>query len=346
VNVITSGSVWVFLSVTVLLSFSLAAQPGEKRDHDTSFYRSYREKLTARVYLSRKYTVLTLHPPGNTPELKYRSNTSLNTGIGVTYRAVTLNLGFGLNSFNPGAEKGSTHYLDLQTHIYARKWSIDLFGQFYKGYFLSPKGLASPTGSDNYYIRPDLAFRFVGAAVYRALNDDRFSYQAGLVQNEWQRKSAGSILVGGESYYGALGGDSSLVPHVLDSGYSHKGIDKVHFFKMGPGAGYVYTLVIRQHFFLLASATINLDLGYSREEDIVGKMDRIDFRPDFLFRAGAGYNAGNWAINLLWVGDEIHLKGAASGYSYQVNAGNYRLIYARRLALPHRVRKVLAPVPG
>src|ERR1700734_703061 len=88
------------------------AQPHEQ-DHDTTYYHSYRDDITARTFFSRKYTELILNSPGKIPEMFYKPNTTLNVGIGATFHFLTLNLGVGINSFNPDEEKGKTHYLDL-----------------------------------------------------------------------------------------------------------------------------------------------------------------------------------------------------------------------------------------
>src|ERR1700676_2522993 len=169
--------------------FSIAKGQKYLDDHDTSYCKTYRSMLTARIYLSRKYTVLSFNPPDAAASFKYRSVTSLNIGIGATYRAVTINIGIGINKFNPNEEKGKTKYLDLQGHFYARKWNIDLLGEFYKGYYLTPQGLSAPMGQQ-YYLRPDMGLSLIGFAFYRAMNEKRFSYQAGLLQNEWQKKPA------------------------------------------------------------------------------------------------------------------------------------------------------------
>ena len=124
-------------------------------DHDTSYYETYRSLLTARTYLSRKYNVLSFNSPPPAPSFQYRATTSLNLGIGATYHAFTLNIGIGITKFNPNDEKGDTRYLDLQGHFYARKWNIDLLGEFYKGYYLTPKGMAAAPGKP-YYLRPDM----------------------------------------------------------------------------------------------------------------------------------------------------------------------------------------------
>jgi hypothetical protein len=315
-------------------------------DHDSSYYNTYRSMLTARAYFSRKYTVLSFNPPESTPSFQYRSVTSLNIGIGATYHAFTLNIGLGINKFNPNEEKGKTKYLDLQGHFYARKWNVDLLGEFYKGYYLTPQGLAAPTG-EKYYLRPDMGLSLTGFAFYRALNEKKFSYQAGLLQNEWQRKSAGSILLGGEIYYGSIYGDSTLTPSSVDPKQSHLNINKFHYFSIGPGFGYAYTLVYREHYFILGSATINLAYRYSEEisTSLNTRSSHSGFRPNYILHAGAGYNSNKWSLSILWVDTELLLRGNSTNYGYTVGVGNYRLIYAKRFTLGRKTKKLLEPIP-
>jgi hypothetical protein len=339
----------LILSLSVILFF-ISFVSGQKTkyvdDHDTSYYKTYRSMVTARGYLSRKYTVLGFTPPEPVESFKYRASTSLNVGIGATYHAVTVNIGVGINRFNPGNEKGHTKYLDLQGHFYARKWNIDVLGEFYKGYYLSG-GLAAPPGQQ-YYVRPDIGLSLVGIAFYRALNEKKFSYQAGLLQNEWQRKSAGSILVGAEIYYGSIHGDSTLAPTAVDSKTSLLDINKFHYFSLGPGLGYAYTLVFKEHYFLLASGTINLAIRYSAEisSTFNDKEERFSFRPNYLLHAGGGYNGNKWSLSLLWVDTELFMKGKETAYSYTVSVGNYRLIYARRFNIGRKTKEILAPIPA
>lgn len=329
------------------LSFSAGrAQKGDLEDHDTSYYSTYRSMLTARGYLSRKYNVLSFNPPSPVEAFQYRATTSLNLGIGATYHAVTLNIGFGLTHFNPDAEKGNTHYLDLQGHFYARKWSVDLLGEFYKGYYLTPEGLAAPPGN-SYYLRPDIGLSLIGFAFYRALNQQKFSYQAGLLQNEWQKKSAGSFLYGGEIYYMSINGDSSLVPAQIDPVVGRLDINKVHFLSFGPGFGYAYTFVMDEHFFILGSVTINLAFRYSTEISKTPDQQAsyFGFRPNGILHAGAGYNGSQWSLSLQWVNTELFMRGVNTAYQYTIGVGNYRLIYAKRFNLDRKTKKILSPIP-
>ena len=332
----------------ILCFFFILFAQGQKNfdDHDTSYYNTYRTMLTTRVYLSRKYNVLGFNPPPPASSFKYRAITSLNLGIGATYHAFTLNIAFGIYKFNPDNEKVNTKYLDLQGHFYARKWNIDLLGQFYKGFYLTPQGMAASPG-ETYYLRPDIGLSLIGFAFYRATNQKKFSYQAGLLQNEWQKKSAGSVLIGGEIYYGSIHGDSSLTPSLIDPKAYDLGIDKYHFFSFGPGIGYAYTLVYKEHFFFLASASINFAFRYSAEisTSLNQKSNFFGFRPNYIFHAGAGYNGSKWSLSLLWVDTELFMRGKSTDYRYTVSVGNYRLIYARRFTLTHSVKKILEPIP-
>ncbi len=334
----------LFLS---FISLFVIGQKNEKRpkgDHDSSYYASYREKLVLRLYLSRKYTTAKLVSPNEAiPVMKYRPNSTLNIGIGATYRSLTINIGIGITSFNPNNERGETKYLDLQGHFYTRTWNFDFMGQFYRGYYLSPQGLAAPEGQ-NYYIRPDLKVQIGGLSAFRALNDRKFSYQAGLVNNEWQKKSAGSLLVGGEGYYGSLHGDSTLVPSVVDSSYAVRDIKKLHFFEIGPGIGYAYVFVYKEHYYALASGSMTLDFRFAREIEGSHYADKVDLTPNFMFHAGVGYNSEKWNLTLLWIGSQIYVRGPATNYKYGFGVGNYRLIYARRFPLNRKVKKMLTPV--
>jgi hypothetical protein len=335
------------LMVYFLIFSEGRAQKIDLDDHDTSYYTTYRSMLTARAYLSRKYNFLSFSPPAPITPFQYRATTSLNLGIGATYHAFTLNIGFGITKFNPNQEKGDTRYLDLQGHFYARKWSIDLLGEFYKGYYLTPAGLAAPLGK-SYYVRPDIGLSLIGFAFYRALNQKKFSYQAGLLQNEWQKKSAGSILFGGEIYYGAVYGDSSLVPALIDPDVNMLDIDKFHFFSFGPGVGYAYTFVIDEHFFILGSASINLAIRYSTEISTSHEqtVSYFGFLPNYILHAGMGYNGSKWSLSLLWVDTELFMRGASTAYHYTIGVGNYRLVYAKRFNLNRNTKKILAPIPN
>ncbi|MDR3711633.1 MAG: DUF4421 family protein [Puia sp.] len=308
-------------------------------DHDTSYYRSYRGSLMVRLFFSRNYSLLKLDPPGSLPLMKYHANTPLNIGVGFTYKYISFSVSKGLGFLQSDSKKGTTHSFDLQTHIYKRKWSFDALAQFYKGYYLGQPNLGPP--GTGYYLRPDMALHSIGVTAYRVLNDRHFSYGAGLSQNALQQKSAGSFLIGGNVFYTAVNGDSSLAPYEVDTLYDKANIRKLHLFEIGPGIGYAYTFVYRTHYFALGSVNANFDAYFSREIGNGVRKDRIGFSPNYILRFGAGYNANKWGISALWFTGGVHTKGESSGYQYTMTLGSYRLQYVRRFGIGRRMKRIL-----
>ena len=301
-------------------------------------------KITGRYYFSQKYTALEINRNNKTiPRLRYTPNTNLNMGIGATYRAFTLNLAFGFGFLNRGEEqKGKTKYWENQGHVYGRKWGYDLYAQFYKGYYLYPKGLGS-NDQNSYYIRPDIKFNLFGLAPFRLLNDRKFSYRAAMVQNEWQKRSAGSVLLGAEIYYGMVKADSALVPDTMATLYKQQGIHKIQFFKIGPGAGYAYTLVLRHHFFITGSLNTNFSFGWVRETNKSSSEDCFSLTPSFYYRAAAGYNSRSWNLNVSWVSNRISVRGASSADGYTGRVGIVRATLARQFQVGPKAKKILKP---
>lgn len=330
-----------FLLTTLIIKVVFSAH-GQRRvpsPVDTAYIRLYPRHLVGRAYLSQKYTNVDLLPSTDAARLKYRPNTSLNLGLGATYGPLTLGLAYGFRLLNPDAAKGRTRYLDLQSHVYTRQWVIDGFGQFYTGYHLAPKGFA--TGDpEAYYYRPDARLRFFGASAYRLFNPRRFSYRAALVQNEWQKRTAGSWLAGAELSAGGFRGDSSLVPTRLAGRYPRPLVREVQFVKFGPGAGYAHTFVFQKHFFVMASLTVNLNLTFSRETSEAGQTRAVSLRPNALYRVVAGYSNGLYNASLAWVNSTTAVGSNDLTYGYLMRTGNYRLTVARLFVPGKRLRKL------
>lgn len=212
----------LFFPIIILLIFQSYSSAQANRGNDTTYYIYFPESITGRFYFSQKYTSFDIKSK-EANDLHYLPNTTLNTGIGATWHNFSLNLAYGLGFMNKNAEKRKTKYLDLQTHFFRPKWTTDIYGQFYKGYYLNSKELVARPGG-NYYHRPDVKVTLIGVSRYYIFNSKRFSYRAAFLQNEWQKKSAGTFLIGGEAYYGVLNSDSALVPKSIEDKYSQKGI--------------------------------------------------------------------------------------------------------------------------
>ncbi|RYZ50809.1 MAG: DUF4421 domain-containing protein [Sphingobacteriales bacterium] len=318
----------------------LAAPPAET---DTAYVKPYARELTARLFLSKKYTSIVVPGSSTASSFRYRPNTTLNLGIGATYRSFSFNVAYGLPFLNSGTEeRGKTKYLDAQAHIYGRKFVVDFFGQLYKGYYVSPKDYIS--GYPGYYIRPDMRVNMTGLSAYYVFNNRKFSYRASLIQNEWQTKSAGTPLLGAEIYYGVLNSDSTIVPIEVAAQFQQGSVKRLRYLTVGPGAGYAYTFVYKRNWFATGSLTVSLPIDFVKENAHTGDRDKITFSPNYIYRVALGYNSRRWIYTASVVNGTVTAGGSYNEGNYRINTGNYRLTVARRFTLNRKQRKALSPV--
>lgn len=337
----TSG--WLSLSmIQVAYAQQDKSQAGQP-DTDTAYVKPYDNEITARLYLSQKYTGLRVPGTNTIPDFRYRPNTTLNLGIGATYRSFSLNLAYGFPGLNGNSsERGKTRYLDMQAHLYGRKVVIDFFGQFYKGYYLSPKDYIA--GFPGYYLRPDVRIRMIGGSAYYAFNYRKFSYRAGLIQNEWQSKSAGTFLLGGDVYYGVVNSDSLLIPKEIASQFPQGNVKRFRFFNIGPGGGYAYTFVYKKNWFATGSLTVNIPVDFVKETTHTDDKNKISVSPNFMARLAIGYNSRRWIYTASLVNSTVTADGSYNEGFYRISTGNYRLTVARRFTLNRKARKSMKPV--
>jgi hypothetical protein len=308
---------------------------------NNAYYTSYDKIITGRFYFSQKYTSYQYRHDNESINIRYRPNTTLNMGVGATYKWATLNLAYGFGFLNRDEEKGKTRYLDLQTHLYGRKIIVDAFGQFYNGFYLD-KGELTPR-VNGYYLRPDIKVRFLGASGQYLFNHEKFSYRASFLQSEWQKKSAGSLLVGLEFFLGRTKADSAMVPSTLSGQTEETNLDQVNFVEMGPNVGYVYTWVIKKHFFLTGQATVSLDYGTNTMTSNGVNTRSSSFSPNSSLSFFAGYNSEKWAVSFVFVNKNI---GIASGSERRIdfNTGNLRLNIVHRFVPRGKTKEVLKDV--
>ena len=242
---------------------------------------------------------------------------------------------------NPDGNKGKTHYLDLQFHGYNKKFSLDVLAQFYRGFYLSQGGKVT---LDHYYIRPDLRANIVGGSFQYILNYRRFSLRASYLQTEWQKRSAGSVLIGFETYTGRVRADSTFTPTFVNRQVAKLNETKMSFIVLGPNVGYAYTLVVQEHFFLTGSASVCLDYGVNTLTAMDGKTNAGALSSNIFSRLMAGYNSERWALSIIYINNEVHLAGNNSNRVLVLNTGNVRVCFVHRFDLGSAERELLKAI--
>lgn len=330
-------SVVLLLVLPLVVSDVFAQQRWKKllqTENDSAYIEDHTEDLTVRLYGSRKYTYYDIVDKRLKEEVLYRPNTSNNVGFGFNYKFLGINLGFKLPFINNDDDKyGKTKYLDLQSHIYLRKLVVDFYGQYYKGYFLANRRFNSQAIN----LRPDMYNVDVGLNVQYVFNDKKFSYRAAYLQNEYQKKSAGSLIVGGEVFGWKMKGDSALIPSDLgvEGFFDNELFNKTTSISMAANIGYAYTLVIKKYFFITASLTGSLGANLTTLNYLDGHKKRreLGWQLNNTVRLSAGYNSSRYFVGVHYV-DLVTRSESPVNRTYQTfGTGNLRFSVVKRFAL-------------
>lgn len=311
-----------------------------ERKHRGYIQDFYKNHLILRAYESTKFNNVRFFDGGT--KLIYKPNEHNNLGIGATYKFISLNIGFHIPFADKDLDKyGHTRQLDLQTHIYSRRYIIDFYGQFYRGYYLANPEVRNTYTSDQPIKRPDMRSRDISLSVQYIFNNDRFSYNAPTYQNEIQKKSAGSFLAGCGIFHSHVQGDSTLVPDDMPATF-FRGNQFTAADHIGAeiNGGYGYTLVIHKYFFATAMLTGGAGIGYSSITTLNGtRTGNWGPQIDLGIRCAAGYNYKRYFLGVNYVRLQTLSASAYPGSWQQVNRGNFRVIGARRF----QYRKQLIP---
>lgn len=302
--------------------------------HDSLYYTTFPNVLTVRVYTVKDYADFSFASLHKRSGIMYKSNAATNLGAGITYKNISGNFSAGFGFLNKGiAERGKTSTLDLQFHFFPRNWVSDLTFLRYKGFYASPQYYPHQL-QGSYYYRPDVELTLLGLAAYRIQNANKFSYRSAFNQNEWIKKSSGSLLYGGAVYYQSINADdSSLIPVKLAGSFANKDFYKFHFISIGPGIGYARTMVLKQHFYLLGSAIINANIIFSTDKNDFTKNTRTGFEPALNFKTAAGYSGNAWNVSLSWAGNVLLAKQAYVSKANIFPVSEVRLTLAKQIML-------------
>lgn len=298
------------LVLILFAGFSCQLQ-AQTKGIDTSYIEESPQTMALRFYVSRKYTDLDFGDQVG----RYEPNSGLNMGVGVSFQKFTLNIAVPFSFMNPNRENDWPSFLDLQSHIYPNKWIIDVFGQFYLGYYIRD---FQDSGVD--YFRKDIRVVKLGASASYLFNGDKLSFEAAFHQTAIQKKSAFSPMVGFEAYRVRVSGDSLILPNELNILGNYTRSD---FYQIGPSAGLAGTLVFGKGFFLTAAASGNVGIGTSKA-DQNKETRQVDLMTGYFVRGFAGYNGSRFSINGSYLHKQLNLTNQQD-INQAANTGNYRI---------------------
>jgi hypothetical protein len=318
--------------------------------YDTNYVRVYKDELTTRVYLSRKQNGYNLSEGLVSPWLKYRTNDNLLLGIGYTYTFLTVNLGVKLPFLNKDDNiYGKSKYTDLTLHGIFRSFIVDLYLQWNNGYYVANPGDLIPAWANrkDYPQRGDMRSNLIGLNFQYLFNSSRYSYKAAFAQNEFQKRSAGSPIVGAEAYWMLAMTDSAMIaPGIPPAGFlGDASFNQVDILNVGINGGYAYTFVWKEKLFISLSASLGPSLAKNQVHNSISSttgFENFSFGVTSSSRLSLGYNSHDYYVGLSLIHFSMRNMIWDEGDWFTYSTGNIRLIVVKRFNLKRPI-KILRP---
>ncbi len=219
------------------------------QNHDTSYIRSYADKISLKVSALNKFNSFHLWNKSLNSNISYRPDLGVNFGIGGTYRWLALDISTSLGFSEENIS--NSIYRDIQTRILTSKHYLRLRYQYYYVYKVFQINGYEIDQLAELETRLDIRTMQFGVQYLYAFNYGKFSLKATFAMNERQRKSAGSSVVGVGFHMYILDADSSLIPVELgNQSDQNLNFSELNVVSLTAHFGYIYSFVIKGRFFI------------------------------------------------------------------------------------------------
>lgn len=273
------------------------------RNHDSTYITSYADKLALKLLASNKFNSFTLIDGAMNSSVKYRPDRKLNLGVGVAYKWFALDLvfNFGIQENSDFENKES---FDFQATVFGGKHYISGGYQYYFGYQMADLQGVPDEAIPNNDIRHDIRTASLELQYLFAYNYDQFSLKAPFIQNEIQRKSAGSMLFGAKFQFFTMDSDSSIIPQSTGTYFSENAnLTNVLASSIGIRAGYMYTFVLKERFYITISAIPGINYGLGDQKTMYKSIIDNRFSFSMLSMNAIGYNSKKFFCGLMMTGE-------------------------------------------
>ncbi len=318
-------------------------KPKKSKDWDTAYVSTYPNTIGVHPLFNYKFNTVLLrnNEAGVKAVFQPNSNFKLGGGFFVDW------FGFALTFQIPVSdqrkyEKGPTKSFDTQINLYSKQFTLDLFQQNYKGYYLRNYQDLLPGWDDkhDYYPhREDLRTTNLGGNFAYIFNYRKYTQRGVYMLNVKQKKTAGSFLLGGAVVYNRFMGDSAIIqPSLSDSLGIKTKIDKIQTLSFSVTGGYAVTFAFLRNFFINLSGQVgpmySLSKATSEVTKHVSRLDKMGFK--WNLRGAIGYNGPKWYGGVVALIDQYSMF--YNEYTYSFNLGSIRLFVGYRLRFNAKIK--------
>lgn len=289
-----------------------------KKEIDERYIEKYSGIPAAYLSVYGKYNNISLLDTSGRV-LIFRPNISLSFGPGFGYKWFGIDLS--LISFGSKNESiyGKTKKVDIQSHIYLKRFIADFTYQNYKGFYLD--SLITKPKDTTYNLHrviknPEMSQQSVGGTIMLFTNYRKFSYKSTFSQTEFQKKSAGTWAFGLSFHYLSINSKTCLlddsVKKYFDSTSYYKTITS---FNAGVMGGYFHTFTLHKWF-----TTVSLLGGFDAKfgsyilENNKEIKDTINASGHLQIRFGFGYNSNKVYFGFNLIGDGYFMTNSKQEY--------------------------------
>ena len=290
----------------LILFFVLLLGRSYARERDTTYISAYSEKFALKGFSGRK--VLSFVVSADEGPMVCSPNTPQDLGVGFSWNGFGLSLSYGFG-FTADRKRERSKIIDLQLHHYARTFLFDGYLQDYRGFSFGDRIDAE--------FLPHMRLTQIGGTFQYVLNHHRFSCRAVFNQSEKQRRSAGSLLLGGGLYYADVEADEVATK------------EREHNFFLGPTAGYVYCWIIKKNFYVSIAFSAGANLGLERLDQA------LYVYPVIGARFSAGYTGDTWAIGVSGIANTLFVD-AGPKTNMNLNSQLLRVTFSHRFDIPYK----------
>ncbi|MDP1622665.1 MAG: DUF4421 family protein [Bacteroidales bacterium] len=295
-----TGALILFLTSTFIESGAqndTTASDSSLAPFDSNYLSGYTNLLTTRAFLLFQNASMLINPADEKiSKIVYRPNVNLRIGIAGFWKW----FGLGLSVVNPIYKTdrnvyGKTTTLDLRVNAFGRAIAGEMFLQRYKGYYI-----ASPARQDGtHFIISDMRTFSLGLAGYWIYNAEKFSIRAAFIQNEGQKKSAGSLVVRPAFTYYRISSGHGIIPTEIADAYQIPAANLItggKFYSLGLSPGYVYTLIFLKNIYITAALFPGVAAQFSSYTSEFNQYSDFEFAFQLNGRFALGYNSDKWFL--------------------------------------------------